>query len=199
MLSPGGFCPPHPSWPLMLPVAYGGFSKSILRVSARAAPVDHPRRLLLPPLVRPPIEDHLGPVDVGERALEVAVIARRARRHHEEEPVPPLLEDVRDVEHPDELAETRVDHARIAAVDAGHHADLIDTHAARAAVVRRELDPSRVWIVHALPPRKRLRGDTLTTARADSRSNSDTRGVGARAAWRYRIWGLFTARAERGC
>src|SRR5262249_36851613 len=43
------------------------------RSPAGGAPVGRPRRLLPPPLVRPPIEDHLGPVDVGERALEVAV------------------------------------------------------------------------------------------------------------------------------
>jgi len=70
----------------------------------------------------------------------------------------PLLEDVGDVEHPDELAQARVDHARVAAVRAHHGVDLIDPHAAGAAVLRRNLDPSSAKIVHRAPLEKCLAG-----------------------------------------
>ena len=78
----------------------------------------------------------------------------------------------------------------------GH--DLIHAHAARAAVVRGELDPSLGRIIHVLSRRKRASGDTLTTGLAESRSNSNTRGVDARARRRHRIWGLFMRRGEGG-
>jgi hypothetical protein len=103
-----------------------------------------------------PIEDHLGPVDVAERALQISVIAERLAGDDEEEAVPPLLEDVRDVEHADELAQARVDHARIATLGAHHGVDLFDSHAAGAAVLRRELDPSSAGIVHRSPPSREM-------------------------------------------
>src|SRR5262245_45804352 len=120
---------------------------------AARAPLHYPRRLLLASLAPPAVEDHLGPVDVEKRALEIAVIADGLARDDEEQSVPPLLEDVRDVEHPDELAQARVDDARVAAVGAHHGVDLLDAHAARAAVLGRELDPSPAGIVHRPTPR----------------------------------------------
>src|SRR5256885_1492933 len=64
------------------------------RAAAGSSPVDSPRARLLAPLAQSAVEDQLGRVDVGERPLEVAVIAGRLARDDEEEAVPPLLEDV---------------------------------------------------------------------------------------------------------
>src|SRR5262249_56164860 len=78
------------------------------RAAAARTSLHHPRRFLLTPLAATAVEDHLGPVDVGERALQVAVVARRLARDDEEQPMLPLLEHVGDVEHPDQLAQARV-------------------------------------------------------------------------------------------
>src|SRR2546427_896766 len=161
------------------------------RAPAAGAALDHPRDLLLAPLDPPAVEDHLGPLDVGERPLEVVVVVGRPTGDDEEEPVAPLPQDVRDVEDPDQLAEAPVDHARIAAVHARHRVDLIDSHAALLAVLRPELDPSRGRVVHRSPPRENpLRGDTLAIRPSRPRRNSDTREVGAVVSRSYRIWWL---------
>src|SRR5262249_56253894 len=99
---------------------------------------------------------------------EIALTVAGRAGYDEGQPGPPRLEVVGDVEHPDELAQARVDHACVAAIGAHHGIDLLDAHAARAAVLGRELDPSPAGIVHRSPPEENRQSKNVSGRHASN-------------------------------